>query len=114
MEESERLFETKAWKAYDDKHLANLAAAALSSQGEIERYFVQQMEDHRRGIAQQQERISTSQSGQAGLVSKKGSLTDELSRLKGERPALAATAWARLARRSPLPPELLAGSPPGW
>ena len=86
----ERLFETKAWKAYDDKNLASLAAAALSSQGEIERYFVQQMEDHRRGISQQQERISTSQSGQAGLVSKKGSLTDELSRLKGERPALAA------------------------
>jgi hypothetical protein len=90
MEESEKLFETKAWKEYDEKHLTNLAAAALSSQGEIERYFVQQMEDHRRGIAQQQERISTSQSGQAGLVSKKGSLTDELSRLKGERPALAA------------------------
>lgn len=89
LEESEKLFETKAWKDYDEKHLTSLAAAALSSQGEIERYFVQQMEDHRRGIAQQQERISTAQSGQAGLVSKKGSLTDELSRLKGERPALA-------------------------
>ena len=89
MEESEKLFETKAWKEFDEKQLASLAAAALSSQGEIERYFVQQMEDHRRGIAQQQERISTAQSGQAGLVGKKGSLTDELSRLKGERPALA-------------------------
>ena len=86
--ESERLFATDGWKAYDT-HLANLGRAAQSSQGEIERYFQSQMEERRRGIAQQQERIATSQSGQAGLAQKKLSLTDELSRLKGERPQLA-------------------------
>ena len=48
------------------------------------------MEERRRAIAQQQERIATSQSGQAGLAVKKISLVEELSRLKAERPGLAA------------------------
>jgi septal ring factor EnvC (AmiA/AmiB activator) len=48
------------------------------------------MEERRRAIAQQQERIATAQSGQAGLAGKKVSLTEELSRLKSERPGLAA------------------------
>ena len=41
------------------------------------------MEGRRRGIAEQQERIASSQSGQAGLSSPKKISTDELSRLKG-------------------------------
>ena len=89
IEEAERLFDTDGWKAYD-KQLASLAQAAQGAQGEIEKYFVQQMEERRRAIAQQQERITTAQSGQAGLAGKKMSLTEELSRLKAERPALAA------------------------
>ena len=48
------------------------------------------MEERRRAITQQQERIATAQSGQAGLAGKKISLTEELSRLKAERPGLAA------------------------
>jgi hypothetical protein len=48
------------------------------------------MEARRKAIAEQQERIATSQSAQAGLASKKATLTDELSRLKAERPAYAA------------------------
>ena len=67
-----------------------MSRLAQDSQGEIERYFVAQMEERRRAINEQQERIATSHSGQAGLASKKLSLTDELSRLKAERPALAA------------------------
>ena len=89
IEEAERLFDTDGWKAYD-KQLASLAQAAQGAQGEIEKYFVQQMEERRRAIAQQQERIATAQSGQAGLAGKKMSLTEELSRLKAERPGLAA------------------------
>ncbi|MEQ1649200.1 MAG: hypothetical protein ABL898_11485 [Hyphomicrobiaceae bacterium] len=88
LSESERLFQTEGWKAYD-VNLVNLGKAAQASQGEIERYFQEQMELRRRGIAQQQERITSSQSGQAGLSAKKLSLSDELSRLRGERPALA-------------------------
>jgi len=89
IEEAERLFESDGWKVYD-KQLASLAQAAQSAQGEIERYFVQQMEERRRAINQQQERISSAQGGQAGLAGKKISLTEELSRLQAERPGLAA------------------------
>jgi hypothetical protein len=89
IEEAERLFDTDGWKAYD-KQLANLAQAAQGAQAEIEKYFVQQMEERRRAIAQQQERVATAQSGQAGLAGKKVSLTEDLSRLKAERPGLAA------------------------
>ena len=88
-EEADGLFKSDGWKAYE----ANLLELSKQSQGadkDIEGYFVQQMESRRRAIAEQQERIATSQSSQAGLVSKKASLTDEVSRLKGERPALAA------------------------
>ena len=87
-EEAERLFDTDGWKAYDQQ-LAMLGRQAQEQQGEIEKYFVQQMEERRRAINQQQERITTAQSGQAGLANKKVSLTDELSRLKAERPGLA-------------------------
>lgn len=89
IEEAEHLFDTPGWKAYD-KQLTQLAQVSQSAQAEIERFFVQQMEERRRAIAQQQERIATAKSGQAGLAGKKLSLTDELSRLKGERPRLAA------------------------
>lgn len=89
LEQSEELFKSQGWHDYD-AHLAKLAAAAQTAQGDIERYFVQQMEERRRGIAQQQERITTAQSGQIGLANKKLSLTDELSNIKAERPRLAA------------------------
>jgi hypothetical protein len=89
IEEAEALFSTDGWKAYDTQ-LSNLAQASQGAQAEIEKFFVQQMEDRRRAINQQQERIATSQSGQAGLANKKISLTDELSRLKAERPGLGA------------------------
>jgi hypothetical protein len=89
IEEAERLFSTDGWGAYD-RQLTALAQAAQGAQGEIEKYFVQQMEGRRRAIAEQQERIATAQSGQAGLAVKKVSLGEELSRLKAERPGLAA------------------------
>jgi hypothetical protein len=88
IEEAEALFGTDGWQAYD-KQLASLAHAAQGAQGEIEKFFVQQMEERRRAINQQQERIATAQSGQAGLANRKISLTEELSRLRAERPGLA-------------------------
>lgn len=89
LEEAERLFDTQGWKTYD-KQLTALAQASQGAQGEIERFFVQKIEQRRQSIAQQQERIATAQSTQAGLSAKKISLTEELSRLKSERPGLAA------------------------
>ncbi len=89
LEEAENLFSTEGWKAYEAQ-LVSLAQAAQGAQGDIERYFVQKLEERRSAISQQQERIATSQSGQAGMAVKKASLTEELSRLKAERPGLAA------------------------
>lgn len=87
--EAVALFESDAWKGYDAQ-LTLLARHAQDASGEIERYFLQQMEDQRRLVAEQQERIATAQRGQVGLQAKKISLTEELARIKGERPGLAA------------------------
>src|SRR5262249_454635 len=89
LEEAERLFDTDGWKTYD-RQLAAPAQAGQGAQGGIGRGFGGEVEERRRGIGQQQERIATSQSGQAGLAVKKTSLLEELSRLKAERPGLAA------------------------
>jgi hypothetical protein len=94
--EAEALFSAKGWVEYD-KNLSAMARAAQESQGEIDRYFTKLMEDRRSGIAQQQERIATAQSSQAGLSNKKTSLTDELARLKSERPALVEEVTAKRA-----------------
>lgn len=88
-EESEALFRSAGWAAYE-KNLGGLARASQGAEQEIERYFVERMEAHKSAMAAQQERIATARSGQAGLVSRKTALMDELMRLKGERPALAA------------------------
>jgi len=86
---AQELFVTEGWTAYDTQ-LATLAKAAKESEGEVERYLQAQTEARNNAIASQHERIVTAQSGQAGLAIKKVALTDELSRLKAERPALAA------------------------
>ena len=86
--EQEELFNSDGWRAYD-KHLSTLSQAAQGASGEIEKYFNDKIEDRNRAIKQQQERITTSQTGQAGLSSKKTSLTDELTSLEQQRPGLA-------------------------
>ncbi|HEX4893096.1 MAG TPA: hypothetical protein VFV47_07385, partial [Hyphomicrobiaceae bacterium] len=89
-EEAEALLRSDGWRRYDE-NLSRLARESQGAEKLIEDYFVQQMEGRRRSVAEQQERIATSVSGQAGLISKKNSMTDELSRLKAERPELAGT-----------------------
>jgi hypothetical protein len=86
--ELDRMFQSKGWLDYD-RHLTRLASQSQGAQREIESYFNDQIEQKNRAIKQQQERIASAQGGSAGLVSKKTTLTDELARLKGERPALA-------------------------
>jgi hypothetical protein len=85
--EAEALFGSKGWTDYDD-NLGKLANLAQESSGQIDEYFTKLMEDRRRGIAAQQERVATAQSSQAGLSNKKTSMSDELARLKTERPAM--------------------------
>ena len=87
--ETADLFESEGWKQYDAQ-LTLLARHAQESADDIEGYFLQQMEEQRRTIAEQQERITTAERGQVGLQAKKLSLTEELARVKGERPGLAA------------------------
>jgi predicted nucleic acid-binding Zn-ribbon protein len=87
VEQSERLFASTGWAAYEDQ-LNKLTVAAQGAQGEIERYFNQQIEQRNVANKEQQERITSAQAGQAGLSSKKQTLTDELSRLRGELPTL--------------------------
>ncbi|HEX2841481.1 hypothetical protein [Hyphomicrobium sp.] len=89
MSEAEKLFQSDGWHAYETQ-LANLSKASEGAEAAIEAHFTRQMEAHRSAIAEQQERIATATSGQAGLASKKTTLTDELSRLKADRPGLAA------------------------
>lgn len=88
--EAEALFATKGWLDYD-RNLTELARQANDSQGAIEAYFVQQMEQRKQTIQQQQERIATAQSSQAGLSTKQLSLRDELTRLETDRPTLLST-----------------------
>ncbi|AHB47617.1 hypothetical protein W911_03030 [Hyphomicrobium nitrativorans NL23] len=87
--EAETLFQSQGWQAYEGQ-LASLSRASEGAEREIEAHFTRQMEAHRSAIAEQQERMTTATSGQAGLAGKKIVLTDELSRLKAERPGLAA------------------------
>ncbi len=83
------LFQSEGWHAYEGQ-LDRLASAAQGSTGEIEKYFNDQIEARNRGIKEQQERITTAQSGQAGIAGKKTSLTDELARLEADRATLSA------------------------
>lgn len=92
--EADTLFRSAGWGAYDTQ-LAALSRASEGAEREIEAHFTRQMEAHRSAIAAQQERIATATSGQAGLAGKKITLTDELSRLKAERPGLAADVAAK-------------------
>ncbi len=87
--EADALFQTDAWAKYESQ-LAGIAKAAGASEGAIERYVNDQIEQRRAAVKEQQERMASAQSGQAGLANRKTTLTEEKSRLAAERPALAA------------------------
>jgi hypothetical protein len=93
---AEGLFATEAWKSYDQQ-LENITRAATKSQPVIEQYVNDQIEEHRRSVTEQQERIASAQAGQAGLANRKTTLTDEKSRLASQRPELAADYAAKKA-----------------
>ena len=89
VDQSEKLFTSTGWAAYEDQ-LNKLTVAAQGAQGEIENYFNQQIEQRNRANKEQQERIASAQAGQAGLAGKKQTLADELSRLRADQPTLSA------------------------
>jgi hypothetical protein len=79
--EAEKLFDTDGWKAYDAQ-LGTLAHEAQAAQGEIEKFLVRKMEDRRRGIVEQQERIAGAERGQTALLRKRDELEAELQRIE--------------------------------
>jgi hypothetical protein len=79
--EAEKLFETDGWKAYDAQ-LSRLAQQAQASQGDIEKYLIQKMEERQRGIVEQQERIAGAERGQSALLRKRDEAEAELQRLE--------------------------------
>ncbi len=83
------LFVSEGWLTYDTQ-LSKLASVAKESERDVEQFFHDQAEARNRAVKEQQERIVSAQSGQAGLAAKKTSLSDDLARLKTERPTLAA------------------------
>jgi hypothetical protein len=94
LNEAQSLFQTPGWAAYDGQ-LGKLGELSREAAPQIEKYFNDQIEERNRAIKQQQERMTTAQSGQAGLGGRKQALAEELLRLKGERPTLAADYSAR-------------------
>jgi hypothetical protein len=86
---ADNLFKSEGWLAYEGE-LDKLATASRGAEKLIEAFYVEQMEERRRGIAEQQERIATAESSQSGLAMKKTALTEEVARLEAERPALVA------------------------
>lgn len=85
----EELFQKDGWFAYDAQ-LDALFKASDGADKAIEAHFVELEEARRGAIAEQQQRATTAESSQVGLAGKKTTLTEELARLKGERPGLAA------------------------
>jgi hypothetical protein len=79
--EAERLFDADGWKAYDAQ-LTRLAHEAQGAQSEIEKYFVQKMEDRRSGIVEQQERIAGAERNQTALLRKRDEAEAELQRIE--------------------------------
>ncbi len=91
---ADELFRSEGWATYD-ADMERLAAASRGAESMIEAYYVERMEERRRAIAAQQERIASAESSQSGLVLKKANLTEELSRLEAERPSLVADLQSR-------------------
>ena len=73
---AEDLFATQAWKDYEQQ-LNSISKVSAQSEGAIERYVNGLLENRRRAVKEQQERMSSAQASQAGLAGRKTSLTDE-------------------------------------
>lgn len=87
--ESEALFHSQAWKNYA-QNLSAIAQVATEADSAIERYMNDLIEERRRAVNQQQERMTSAQAGQAGLAARKQSLIDEKAVLTAKRPSLTA------------------------
>ncbi len=68
-EAARALFQSEGWRSYEAE-LDKLGTAARGAEKLIEAYYVEQMEERRRGIAEQQERIATAKAARRGWRSR--------------------------------------------
>jgi hypothetical protein len=97
MEESEKLFALPAWQAYE-KQLDAVTRLAEKAPALIREQITRELEEQKSRVATLEEKRATAQGGQAGLATRKATLTEDLSRLQGQRPTEAAESQADKAK----------------
>ena len=96
IEEARALFQAPAWNAYEAE-LDKVETLARRAPDMIRTQITQELEAQKSRIAKLEEQRATATGGQAGLQSRKNQLTEEISRIQGERPEAAAAANAQKA-----------------
>ncbi len=91
IEEARALFQNPAWAQYEAE-LDKVEALAREAPDKIRAQMTQELEEQKSRIAKLEEQRASATGGQAGLQGRKQQLTEELSRIQGERPEAAATA----------------------
>ena len=86
--ESEKLFQSDAWLAYE-RELDKAARLATIAPEKIREEMVRGLRDRESRVARLEEQRANAAGGQAGLAQRKTALTEELARLSAERPEAA-------------------------
>ncbi|MCB1528358.1 MAG: hypothetical protein KDJ45_11730 [Hyphomicrobiaceae bacterium] len=94
LEEARALFQAPAWSDYE-LELDKVERLAREAPDKIRAQISQELEAQKSRIAELEEKRATATGGQAGLQTRKNQLTEELSRLQGERPEAVASASAQ-------------------
>ncbi|MEO1719213.1 MAG: hypothetical protein AAFR23_03175 [Pseudomonadota bacterium] len=89
--ETERLFESRAWDAYD-RELAGLVTFADDAKVQLADQIRTEITNRNRSLAQLQEDRRSAESGQAGLINRKQRLSADRDRLRADRPEALAQA----------------------
>ncbi len=88
IEQAQALFTLPAWNSYETE-LDKAAQLAAVAPDKIREQITRELEAQKSRIAKLEEQKASAQSNQAGLVSRKQLLTDNVSRLEAERPEAA-------------------------
>ncbi|MEW5962660.1 MAG: hypothetical protein AB1749_03780, partial [Pseudomonadota bacterium] len=89
IEEAKSLFESEPWARYEAV-LDKVQELARRAPDEVRKQLTMELEAQRSRIAKLEEQRASAEAGQAGLVTKKSQLGEEISRLQAERPDSAA------------------------
>jgi hypothetical protein len=89
IEEAKALFESEPWARYETE-LDKVQELARRAPDEVRKQLTMELEAQRGRVAKLEEQRASAEAGQAGLVTKKSQLGEEISRLQAERPDSAA------------------------